>query len=312
MTGAPSSIGTQAATGYLHRDFADSLSQFGQPHLLPRSGGWILDRSIAGTSAQDAMGCYPLFACQDWSQLAEDLEVTHESLVSLALVADPFGNYTLADLQHCFPDRLIPFKQHCVIELVASWQDGVSSHHRRNIDKAHRQVTVERCEVPGLHVEEWIRLYGNLVRRHGITGLTAFSRETFEKQFCVPGLVVFRAVMQGETVGMLLWMVHGDVAYYHLGAYDDRGYEAGASFALFSRAIECFFGQLRWLNLGAGAGTGGQVSGLARFKAGWSKLTRTAYFCGRILNRQRYAELVNAKGGPETAYFPAYRAGEFG
>jgi len=130
----------------------------------------------------------------------------------------------------------------------------------------------------------------------------------------VPGLVVFRAVADAGTEGMLLWYQQGDLAYYHLGAYSARGYDLRASFALFSRAIEYFATQgLRWLNLGGAAGAGeGKSSGLSRFKEGWSTGVRTAYFCARIMDQQKYQELVEAKGVEATEYFPAYRLGEFG
>jgi hypothetical protein len=80
-------------TGYLHPGYAASLAEFGTPRLLPRSEGWILERQIPGSPYSDGMGCYPLFACQDWSQLHADLESIGSELVSLALVTDPFGKY---------------------------------------------------------------------------------------------------------------------------------------------------------------------------------------------------------------------------
>ena len=57
-------------SGYMHLGYAESLVEFGTPRELPRSGGWVLERQIPGFSYRDAMGCYPLFACQDWSQCA--------------------------------------------------------------------------------------------------------------------------------------------------------------------------------------------------------------------------------------------------
>ena len=112
---------------------------------------------------------------------------------------------------------------------------------------------------------------------------------------------------------MVLWYKQGDIAYYHLGAYNDLGYLQKASFALFWTLIEYFAShKTRWLALGAGAGSqnDGQ-DGLTRFKRGWSTGTRTAYFCGRILDRQKYLEITQAKQIPATNFFPAYRLGEF-
>jgi hypothetical protein len=86
-----------------------------------------------------------------------------------------------------------------------------------------------------------------------------------------------------------------------------------ASFALFWSAIHYFKDRVEWLNLGAGAGLkDNSADGLTRFKAGWSTGTRTAYFCGKILDGEKYAELVRAQGIGSTSYFPAYRQGEFG
>jgi hypothetical protein len=63
-----------AGRAYAHRDYAFSLSEFGTPRLLPRSEGWLLEREIAGASASDLVGPYPLFSCSDWSGLQRDLE----------------------------------------------------------------------------------------------------------------------------------------------------------------------------------------------------------------------------------------------
>jgi hypothetical protein len=81
---------------------------------------------------------------------------------------------------------------------------------------------------------------------------------------------------------------------------------------LFDYALRHFCSrQLKWLNLGAGAGTGNSDSGLTRFKQGWSNGTRTAYFCGRIFAREKYQQLVAEAKARPTSYFPAYRLGEF-
>ncbi len=299
------------AAGYAHPGYALSLAEFGTPRLLPRSGGWVLERPIAGSPHCDATGCYPLFDCADWSSLHLDLAQIGEELVSLALVTTPFGDYDRAHLERAFPDVAIPFKEHFVVDLTLPPAQFVSEHHLRNARKAAQRVSVERCDRPEAFLDDWCSLYATLIDRHEIHGISAFSPASFARQLAVPGTVVFRAIHAGTTVGMLLWYVQGDVGYYHLGAYSPIGYELRASFALFPACLEHFAQTgLRWLCLGAGAGVqcDGQ-DGLTRFKRGWSTGTRTAYFCGRIFNEARYAELVRAAGAPVTRYFPAYRCG---
>jgi hypothetical protein len=300
--------------GYMHGSYAKSLAEFGTPRELPRCGGWILERQILGFPYSDGMGCYPLFSCQDWSQLHHDLEDIGGELVSLSLVADPFGEYNLTCLYQCFKDVVIPFKEHFVIDLTIPINTFVSSHHRRYARKALRDVYVERCKDPTQFLNEWVNLYANLIKIHNIKGIQAFSQSTFAKQLSAPGIIVFRAVYEERTVGMLLWYIQGEVAYYHLGASNDLGYDLQASFALFWSAIEYFAAnRLRWLNLGAGAGVNSSgADGLSRFKREWSTGTRTAYFCGRIFDHAKYSEIVKAKGISATDYFPAYRKGEFG
>ena len=298
--------------GYKHPHYAESLSEFGFPRELPYCGGWIIERQIPGYSDRDAMGCYPLFSCQRWSLLSEDFRLLQPECVSLALVADPFGNYELGELKSCF-DVVLPFKQHYVIDLNSSIEKQVSHHHQRYAAKALNEVRVEPVENPFAALDEWSMLYSHLVKKHRITGIQAFSKASFARQLDVPGMTAFRASAGRSTVGMLLWYVDGEVGYYHLGASSDEGYARRASFGLFWTSIQHFKAcGLAWLDLGAGAGLQDLAEdGLGQFKKGWSTLSKPAYFCGRIFNPEKYLEITKAKSDLSTSYFPAYRKGEF-
>jgi len=248
-----------------------------------------------------------LFACPNWPGIVADIENLPDDLVSLILVADPFGDWTPAMLRRSFPDRALPFKQHFVVDLS---NPVISPHHQRNIARARQVLHVEAVSDPPTLLDQWAELYEYLIHRHGIDGIATFSRESFARQLAVPGLVALRAVRSGQVVGVTLWYVAGTVGYYHLGAYTDMGYRLGASFALFAHALEHFAADgLAWLSLGAGSGVKGDPSdGLSRFKRGWSTETRPAYFCGRILSPHVYSRL----SGEHTAnsFFPAYRSAD--
>ena len=292
-------------TGYSHPGYTASLSGFGVPRLLPRSGGQILERDIPATHHCDAMGPYPLFACRDWSGLQEDLDKV-EDLVSLTVVTDPFGGYDERLLRRCF-DTVRPFKEHFVADLTLPAEAIVSKHHRYYARKALEKVRVEECAEPARFLDGWTRLYTGLTTRHGLTGIKAFSREAFARQLRVPGIAMLRAISGEQTVGLHLWYLSGDVAYSHLAASSERGYGLMASYALYRFAVEHFAGRVRWLDLGAGTGAGEESGGLHRFKKGWSTGTRTAYLCGRVFDRETYEAL---SPGGDTGYFPAYRTGE--
>jgi hypothetical protein len=299
-------------TGYLHPEYAQSLSEFGEPLPLPKSGGWLLKRMIDRTQT-DAMGAYPLFACSDWKSLKCDFTELGEPLVSVLVVTDPFGEYDEALLRDSFCDLVIPFKSHFIYDLTCPPERSISAHHARNSAIGLKQVIVERCEDPFYYLDDWTKLYSVLVQRHQISGIRAFSTTSFAKQLKTPGIVAFRASRGLQTVGMILWYVQNGVAYYHLGAYTEEGYRLRASFAQFRKALDYFSAcDLQYVNLGAGSGLGSDAEdGLTRFKRGWSTAVRTTYLCGRIFDREKYDHLVSTRGIGDTLYFPAYRKGEF-
>ncbi len=236
-----------------------------------------------------------------------------KNIVSLTVVTDPFGDYDKDYLSHCFKDLIVPFKEHFIIDLARNPRDFISSHHQRYAERALREVSVGESLQPRRNLDEWINLYANLVSKRNIKGIPAFSRKAFEIQLIVPGITAFRAIYKGNTVGMLLWYIEGEVGYYHLGAYSDLGYHLYASFGLFWFAIQYFSTMgLKWLLLGAGAGIKSYAEdGLTRFKKGWATGSRTAYLCGRIFDQEKYHEISKKGGIAYSDYFPAYRKDEF-
>jgi hypothetical protein len=307
----PGLTGESTVTGYLHPAHAESLAEFGTPRELPYCGGWLLERAIPGTKSRDAMGAYPLFACREWSSLHIDLEELAGDLVSVALVADPFGHYDQALLNECF-DVVIPFKQHFVADLSEPPEAVASKHHRKRALKALNEMSVQVCLEPQKLLDDWVSLYGTLTERHGITGIRAFSRAAFKQQLALPGMVALRAERQGTTLAANLFLVHGETAYDHLTAASREGYECRASYALKWYAMQYFAGKVHWIDWGGGAGaTVDSADGLTVFKSGWAQTTRPAYFCGRILDEARYRQIAREKNLEHSNWFPAYRDGEF-
>ncbi|MEP7113982.1 MAG: GNAT family N-acetyltransferase, partial [Ilumatobacteraceae bacterium] len=189
----------------------------------------------------------------------------------------------------------------------------VSANRRKKIRRVLTRVDVEECSNVEAVLPALRTLYDRLVERHSITGIRALSPSAFTKQLTTPGTVLFRADHGGRTVGVTVWYVQENVAYGHLAAFSDEGYQLGASYALDWVALEALSHRVQWLDFGGGAGVeAGIDDGLTRYKRGWSTGTRLTYFCGRILNAEAYARLTSAASHPRSGYFPAYRAGEFG
>jgi hypothetical protein len=295
--------------GYLSPLYAESLAEFGTPLHLPRCDGWLLVRPIPHTEDHDAIGCYPLFNCRDWSAFGGDLDELAAQAVAVSLVVDPFSGTDATQLGAWFPDVCRPFKEHAVVDFGRDWRQAISPHHRRNVRAAARRVEVERCSDPSAWLETWIELYEHLIRRHDLCGIARFSRASFSRQLRVPGIVAFRAFVGTQTVGMLLWYIRDTVASYHLGAFSPLGYASRAAFALFDASLGDLASRgVRWAGLGAGAGWQGATDdGLSRFKNGWANDRRTAWFCGRILARGKYARLIASRKVTVPDYFPNYR-----
>lgn len=298
-------------TGYAHPLYAESMAEFGHPMRLPLSDGHILRRRIPGCELEDAIGCYPLFACSSWEGLLNDVEALEGELVSISLVADPFGSHDVSYLRRCFPDVVLPFKEHVVIDLEASPFDKVSAHHRRDARASLRKVRVELSRQPEAMLTTWWDLYRRFSADRGIVGMRAFSNHAFALQLRTPGIVMFVALADTRVVGAHLWYAHDEVCHSHLTVCCPDGRRMNAGYALHWTAMEHFRGRVKWLNLGGIPGTRpGVDQGLARFKAGWSTTTRTAYFCGRVLDRASHARLIGQQVG-SADYFPGYRRGEF-
>ena len=112
------------------------------------------------------MGTYPLFACSDWRALKCDFKEVGRSLVSVIVVTDPFGEYDEPLLRDCFGDLVIPFKLHFINDLACLPQKAICEHHARNARIGLKQVSVERCEEPSSHLDDWVALYSVLTQRH--------------------------------------------------------------------------------------------------------------------------------------------------
>lgn len=295
-------------SGYAGRRYAESLSEFGTPRELPCSRGWILRRSIPGSSFHDAIGCYPVFACEEWAALPDDLKRLENELVSLCIVTDPLGEYDPDELRDCFTDRVVPFKEHFVVDLSLPLEKSVTRHHRYYAGKSLRRGTVEIATSPSSLLDEWCLLYDELIQRHGIRSIPAFSRASFAKQLALPEMTLFRAREDGETTGIHLWIEAGNRVYHHLSAYSAQGYQSRTSYALLWYALHHFQKKgCSWASLGGNAGNSNQMDGLSMFKQGWSTSTRTVYLCGKIINRPRYDKLVNSTRTEGSDFFPAYR-----
>ena len=297
--------------GYSHPLYADSLAEFGIPRYLSGCQGWILERQIPGAPYRDAMGLYPLFFCENWENLIDDFEALKNQLVSMSLVIGPFSQFPVEKYSKYF-EIFRPYKDHYILDLSLPLDETVSKGHRRSARRALRNLEVEMTVSPDIDLDEWVQLYGDLIRRHQIKGIRAFSHNSFEKQLAIPNTIYFRVTNKGNVVGGNIFLLQDDVAYAHLSAFSDEGYKLGAPYAVKWCALQHLSRLVRWVNFGGSTSSSQEhLTGLDYFKMGWSSQTGKSYFCGKILDEEKYTGLLNRKKAYDTTWFPAYRLGEF-
>lgn len=288
---------------YNSKIYADSFSTFGEPIYLKKSGGWLLKRIILGTNYYDAMNCYPFFICDNPDNLIEDLREL-KNIVSVMLILSPFCN--LKNIE--FFDSYLKFKDHFIVDLCKN--NKIPNNHIRNIKTGMKNI-ISIWVRPDEFVDEWYSLYNNLIKRHNIKGMIAFSKDCFKKQLLVSGAKIISAQINDRFVGAIIWYTFKDLVFYHLGAQSEEGYENKSSFVLFNESINYFKGLgFKYVCLGSGSGLEKKEDGLTRFKRGWANCTTPVYMCTKILDTKVYADLTKCMD-KSIQYFPLYRYGEF-
>lgn len=298
--------------GYLSKQYASSFEEFGEPLLLPRSGGWILVRKIPGTMSHDAMGLYPLLFCTEWEALQADLQQVSGEIVSFSAVTDPLADPPLEDWRS-WAHIVRPYKTHYVADLSQPLESFVS---KSNLRGARRALESLRVEInpwdASANLDSWSRLYRELVRRHDIKGLQKFSRNAFRHQLSVPGIVYVQALLDGCPVGANIVYLQDQVSYGHLSAFSQAGYESRAPAAIKWTLLRYLSTRVKVHSLGGGAGVKtSNNDGLVAYKKSWTNSTRVAHFLGVVTNPEAYADLLRTRttgSGDATSFFPAYRA----
>ncbi len=256
-----------------------------------------------GAGDIDAIGSYPRMPLAPDARLEAGVErLAGLGLVSVTFVADPLMAPETGRLMEAF-EVCRPFKTHYLIERGRSGGYSPTKHHCDRIRRGYRRCRVERVSFEPF-LDDWRRLYANLVSRHDISGVAAFVDPYFPTLARMPEIIVLAAFVDNEVAGMTLWFQHAGVAVSHLTAANALGYANGANFALNDAAIE-HFADAAVIDLGGGAGhTDDPIDGLARFKSGFANARKVAMLCGAVLDQPAYDRLAADKN---TTFFPAYR-----
>jgi len=182
---------------------------------------------------------------------------------------------------------------------------GASCIVHRKIRKASK-IGAVLVEDQHLLTGALIDLYPATMRRVGADIHYLFSAATLCRWAENPANLLLGARVEGSIEAIVLLLVAGHRAEYHIGASTERGRELTAW--LLKNGIEKLRDRgVTILNLGGGVKPG---DGLYRFKEKFGVVSKPLQAIRQIYNRNKYQELCEIAGVKHPAtYFPAYRAG---
>ena len=119
-------------TLYNKADYAGCFHDEADLIHLPNVDSWLVRRKINGSDLTDLINPYPIFKCQDFSRINEDIQFLSKSVedVSLTLRTDPFDEAVIDKFRSVF-DYIKPFKKHYITNLITPWRELVSRRCKR-------------------------------------------------------------------------------------------------------------------------------------------------------------------------------------
>ncbi len=160
-------------------------------------------------------------------------------------------------------------------------------------------------------LDNFVRLYHETMDRVNADASYYFSRDYFERFLKAEDFESFilLAEYEGNIAAGSLFTVCGNIMQYHLSGTYNR-YLKFASMKLILDEARKLANQmnLSWFNLGGGVG--GINDSLFKFKAEFSDTFKMFNIWKKIINQEKYNELVKKRFGdkqPVTNFFPLYR-----
>ena len=287
---------------YAREEYAKAFAHLGRPFHVPEWSAWVLIREVQ-PGIEDAMGVYPLTILDEHIDLAAGLErLRAPQLVSVVLILDDIHRPLLDMLHHHF-SVVKPFKTHYIRE---NRGDAIvyNTHHRYELRQALKVVRVGPMDLQN-EMENWLKLYSNLVEHRKLSNLHVFPVEYHQTIGLLKGVTAMGAWKNDELVACHIWVSDGKYVHSHLAASSAEGYLSRAAYAVNDASLH-YFADAKLINLGGGAGhVDNAEDGLTQFKQGFSNAVARSYICGVVLDAERYA-MLNQQVEPMD-FFPAYR-----
>ncbi len=241
--------------------------------------------------------------------------LSEEAIVSLLVRLHPMIDVFPTALERF--GALVDHGETIVIDLhqdLAAIRGAMRQTHRNEIAQAERHGVLVEHDRELHHLDAFIALYEQTMRRVGASSAYLFSRAYFEalRTELAGHCHLFLARAEGKVAAASLFFEENGIVQYHLSGMDLAMASTHSAKLVLARAIEwAHDGKNQWLHLGGGVGT--RADGVFAFKAGFSPLRRRYRTLRVVADEPRYRALgglgpTDSLGETEP-FFPVYRKG---
>jgi hypothetical protein len=249
---------------------------------VPPWRSYVLVRSAASDpSVRTASGLYPFASLEPDCELAAGLDFLREQGVgSVSLVTDALWQPPLETLRAVF-DVCRPFKTTYLIDREAG-PVRFRKKHRNRINRSNRRCRVRRVPLAD-HVESAQQMYRGFAEIKELSGSMDFGPAYFPNLAKMKEATTIAAFVEEALVALSIWIRFRDIAYFHLGVSNQKGYEIAASYACHGFAIG-HFADCRYVSFGPEVGLrDSKAYPLSGFKSGFANATAPIHLCGASL-----------------------------
>lgn len=185
--------------------------------------------------------------------------------------------------------------------------------HRYDINRARRNGIVVHRDDHGHHLEAFVDIYHDTMRRVGARDYYYFSSADVRRQKRLLGdqMQLWMAFDGSEPIGASLFLTASSTGFvqYHLSGATERGQRHQPA-KLIIDEVQRWAKEAGYRRLHLGGGLGATEDSLLRFKAGFSPEAHTFRSWRAVLRAASYEQRCANAGlsvGSDTGFFPAYR-----
>lgn len=181
-------------------------------------------------------------------------------------------------------------------ETADSFMTQLNSKTRNMIRKAVKSNLVAREVSLTEALGEFRELYQETMGRNQATGFFMYDDAYYDLLLSLPAgeLLLFAVYQESEMVAAAMALVHGDMAFYHLGASTQEASRLGAgNLVLFEMASQLIDRSVGYFNVGGGR-TIADDDPLFRFKKSNATSVGEFYIGKRVIQAQAFESVVKA------------------